>query len=79
MRYIGLRSELGHIDAGDYRQRAAALEGRVSKVLPLFGELRSKRERVKRVACGPGMRPSAVPRQGVLCGAFWSFSGRSVL
>ena len=33
---------------------AAALEGRVSKVLPLFGELRSKRERVKRVACGPG-------------------------
>ena len=35
------RSELGHIDAGDYRQRAAALEGRVSKVLPLFGELRS--------------------------------------
>ena len=25
---------------------AAALEGRVSKVLPLFGELRSKRERV---------------------------------
>ena len=29
---------------------AAALEGRVSKVLPLFGELRSKRERVKRVA-----------------------------
>ena len=34
--------------------RAAALEGRVSKVLPLFGELRSKRERVKRVACGPG-------------------------
>ena len=33
---------------------AAALEGLVSKVLPPFGELRSKRERVKRVACGPG-------------------------
>ena len=64
------RSELGHIDAGDYRQRAAALEGRVSKVLPLFGELRSKRERVKRVACGPGIASKCIASAGRLVRCF---------
>ena len=64
------RSELGHIDAGDYRQRAAALEGRVSKVLPLFGELRSKRERVKRVACGPGIASKCSASAGRLVRCF---------
>ena len=51
---------------------AAALEGRVSKVLPLFGELRSKRERVKRVLLRADqvLRPSAVPRQGRLVRCF---------
>ena len=41
----------------------------------LFGELRSKREQVKRVACGPVqvLRPEVQclgSRQGVLCGCF---------
>ena len=49
---------------------AAALEGRVSKVLPLFGELRSKRERVKRVACGPGIASKCSASAGRLVRCF---------
>jgi len=49
---------------------AAALEGRVSKVLPLFGELRSKRERVKRVACGPGIASKCRASAGRLVRCF---------
>ena len=62
--------------SGFVLRAAAALEGLVSKVLPLFGELRSKRERVKRVLVRADqvLRPSAVPRQGVLCGAFFGAS-----
>ena len=43
-----------------------------------FNKLGSKRVSKNKLRADQVVRPNAVPRQGVSCGDFWSFSGRSV-